>query len=340
MKGCFVCKRGSTRIPYVFGTGAGINRMEVFGELLTLCPNVIHEDNLEENRNFLAETEVILATWDMLPLCEEDLKEFFPKLEIVLYAAGSVQKFARPFLNRGIKIVSAWGSMCYPVAQFTVSCIIMANKGAFLAARAYQESGFAEGHNLATERFPGTYGTKVGILGAGMIGSLVIQMLKAYPVEIVVYDPFLSSEKAKALGVSVSGNLEEIFSQCQTISNHIADNERTRGMLDYPLFSCMNKNAAFINTGRGAQVVEADLVRALKEEPARCAILDVTFPEPVDLKSELLTLPNVVLFPHIAGYAASEVLAMADCMAEQLKKYQQGAPLDFEVTLPMLETMA
>ncbi|MFR1477023.1 MAG: NAD(P)-dependent oxidoreductase [Hydrogeniiclostridium mannosilyticum] len=68
----------------------------------------------------------------------------------------------------------------------------------------------------------------------------------------------------------------------QTISNHLANNPQTAGMLNYGLFRRMKPNATFINTGRGAQVVEADLVRA-EEEPGRTALLDVTDPvEPVD----------------------------------------------------------
>ena len=66
-------------------------------------------------------------------------------------------------------------------------------------------------------------------------------------------------------------------------------------MLNYGLFSKMLPTATFLNTGRGAQVVEADLIRALKEQPNRAAVLDVTFPEPAEADSELYTLENVFL---------------------------------------------
>ena len=242
MKGCFVCEEGSSRLNYVYAGG----RRERFMELLEICPPVIHAGNLEENRAFLKECEVMLSTWGMVPFTGGELRAYFPNLKILFYAAGSVQGFARPFLQNGIRVVSAWGAMCRPVAQFTVSCIVFANKGAFQAARLYREEGFRAGKVLATEHFPGTYGTKIGILGAGMIGSLVIEMLRGYPVEVLVYDPFLPENRAKELGVRLC-SLEEVFSECQTISNHIANNERTVGMLDYSLFSRMKDNAAFIN---------------------------------------------------------------------------------------------
>ena len=87
-------------------------------------------------------------------------------------------------------------------------------------------------------------------------------------------------------------------------------------------------------------MVETDLVRALKEEPGRFALLDVTWPEPVEPGHPFLRLPNVMLFPHIAGYAQREVLGMPDTMLEELRRYQAGEPLRFEVTMDMLDTMA
>ena len=88
-------------------------------------------------------------------------------------------------------------------------------------------------------------------------------------------------------------------------------------MLDYALFSRMPRNATFLNTGRGAQVVEADLVRALREAPDRTAVLDVTFPEPPAADSPLNALPNVFLTPHIAGSKGREVERMGAYMAEE-----------------------
>ena len=120
----------------------------------------------------------------------------------------------------------------------------------------------------------------------------------------------------------------------------MADKPQTRNILDYKLFNLMNETAAFINTGRGATVVEADLVRALKEKPLRTAILDVTLEEPIPDGHEFLSMPNVFLTPHIAGFANSEVVRLADYMLDELKRYKAGEKLLYEVTIPMLETMA
>lgn len=335
MKGCFVCQEGG-RLPYVFRSG----RDDIIKKELEMPDRIITEKNYKEYAEFLREVEVIFCTWDMVHFTKDEIQEYFPSLKLVLYGAGSVQYFGKPFLELGIGIVSCWQIMARPVAQFTVAAVMFANKGALMTMRRYRTQGY-HCNELVHNVYPGTYGTKVGILGAGAIGSIVVRELKLQNVDVMVYDPFLSEERKRLLGIEKTYSLEEIFSQCHTVSNHLANNERTRGMLNYGLFSRMGSTAAFINTGRGAQVVESDLIRALKEEPLRTAILDVTDPEPVSLGSELLSMENVFLFPHIAGYARDEVLMFPDFLIDQLCRYKQGLPIESGiVTLDMLKTMA
>ncbi len=338
-KGCYVYKALSShvnnRLEYVFGS----KHKKTISDSVEMLDTVITGDNLEENKSFLKDVEVMFSTWGMVSFTEEELKEYFPKLQVLFYAAGSVQAFARPFLNRGIKVVSAWGAMCDSVAEFTVASIIFLNKGSFFAMQDY---AVGEPYLVAKERsqtyFPGTYETKVGVLGAGMIGSKVVELLKSYSVELMVFD--IDQSKKDILGLERLYSMEEIFSECQVISNHIADNEHTRGILNYDLFKRMKPTGAFINTGRGAQVVEPDLARALKEEKNRFALLDVTWPEPMETDCSLKGLPNCMIFPHIAGYANQEVYRMTDCILEQFHKYLSSKKMDYEVSLDMLKTMA
>lgn len=119
-------------------------------------------------------------------------------------------------------------------------------------------------------------------------------------------------------------SLERIFSTCQTISNHIVNIPETIGLLNNKHFNLMIPNATFINTGRGAQVVECDLIKALKTEPARTAVLDVTYLEPVERDSEFLKMDNVILTSHIAGSMCNEVVRMSLYMAEEFVRYEKG----------------
>ncbi|MFQ9799880.1 MAG: NAD(P)-dependent oxidoreductase [Clostridia bacterium] len=173
----------------------------------------------------------------------------------------------------------------------------------------------------------------------GVIGRYLIGLLRNFCLETVVFDPFLSDEDATSLGVKKC-SLEEIFSTCSVISNHLANNEQTKGMLNGRLFDLMADNATFINTGRGAQVVEADLIRALQEHPNRTALLDVTDPEPALPDSPFYTMDNVFLTPHRAGSVEDEVRRMAEFMVEDYQRVLRGEPSPDEVTLDMLKTMA
>lgn len=299
---------------------------------------ILSFDELEANRDLVKDTRFIFSTWGMPSMTEAQIDYYFPALEVVFYGAGSVQGFARSFLNKNIRVFSAWAANAVPVAEFAVSQIILANKGYFQLHRRYSQS-----HRESVEyanTFPGNYGVQVGLLGAGMIGKYVIGLLKPYNVKIKVFDPFLSDEKAKELGVEKT-TLEDIFANCQTISNHLANNAQTKGMLDYRLFSLMKKNATFINTGRGAQVVAQDLMRALKECPERTALLDVTDPtEPLAPDSEYWNYDNIYLTPHRAGSATDEIRRMGVYMFEEYERLINSKPVRYEVTLDMLATMS
>lgn len=307
-------------------------------QLTYITDEVYTEAKFEADPDCAKGVKYLFSTWGMPRFTEEQIKRYLPDLECVFYGAGSVQGFARPFMNLGIKVFSAWGANGVPVAEVSLAQILLANKGFFNAQR-YSKRGDRQGASIANHKYPGNYNCKVGIIGAGMIGSLVCEMLKKFDVEVLVFDPFASDEKLEALGAK-RATLEELFSQCQTISNHLANNPQTVGMLNYDLFSKMLPSATFINTGRGAQVVEADLVRALQEEPDRFAILDVTLPEPPVEGHEFYSLPNVVLTPHLAGSFNNEVARMGKFMCDEFLAYEKGEATKYEVSMKMLETMA
>lgn len=279
----------------------------------------------------------LFSTWGMPAFTEAEIYTF-PALECVFYAAGSVQGFARTFLTCGVRVFSAWAANAVPVAEYAAAQIILANKGFFGSSVRFKAGDYdaARAHHTA---FRGNYGQKVGLLGAGMIGKLVIEKLRAYRLDVCVFDPFLPDETAQALKVR-KVSLPEIFRECGVVSNHLANNAQTVGMLDYSLFSLMPENGVFLNTGRGAQVVEEDLCRALREKPGRFAVLDVTTTEPPEPGHPFYQLDNVLLTPHIAGSSGDETHRMAEYMLDEFLRLEAQEPLHYEVTEAMLKTMA
>lgn len=295
--------------------------------------------DLVSNPSLFSDTEIIFSSWGMPALSEDEIKNYLPNLKCVFYAAGSVQRFARPFLNCGVRVFSAWAANAIPVAEYTVAQIILANKGFFTLSRLLSEKKLDEARNIK-HSYSGNYKEKIGLIGCGMIGSHVARLLQQYELEVMVFDPFLSDARAEKLKVKKC-SLDEIFKTCGVVSNHMANNEQTKGMLTYSHFSAMRPFAAFINTGRGEQVVEADLVRVLTERADLTAVLDVTYPEPAKPEHPFYTLPNCFLTPHIAGnIVAGEQVRMVEYMLEEYRCYASGAPCKYEVNLEMLKTMA
>ncbi len=305
-----------------------------------LEPTLYTKDDVLKDPQAFSKVENIFTTWGMPAFTEEEIRTALPSLKAVYYAAGSVRYFAAPFLSCGVRVHSAWAANAVPVAEYTTAQILLANKGFFKSCRlCSKERALRDEAKRYAEEKSGNFDASIGIIGAGMIGKMVIRALKSYDLKVLAYDKFLSKEELAALGAE-KVTLDELFSRCDTISNHIANLPETAGMLRYEHFSRMKKNATFINTGRGAQVVEEDLLRALLEEPDRTAILDVTDPEPPFENSKLYNLPNVFLTPHIAGSSGNEVRRMGEYMLEEYRRGVRNERFLYEVTPKMLETMA
>ena len=329
MKSIFLCnKKNSVEKVYA----------ESFDKLPDVEKKVYTSAEVIAEPEKFAEVEYVFSTWGMPSMSEEEIKKCFPSLKCVFYAAGSVQAFARPFLACGVKVFSAWAANAVPVVEYTLAQIILANKGFFAHSREMKK-GNREAGKIMKAAYPGNYGENVGIIGVGMIGAQVAERLQSYKLNVLAFDPFLSDERAKSLSIK-KASLDEIFSTCRVVTNHMANNEQTKGMLDYKYFSKMLPYSTFINTGRGAQVVEDDLVRVLEERPDVTAILDVTYPEPPAEGHAFYSLPGCFLTPHIAGSLVNETHRMAEYIIEEYERYISGESCRYEVSLKMLETMA
>ncbi len=295
------------------------------------------EDLISSPEKF-SDVRFIFSTWSMPKLTEDEIKKYLPKLECVFYAAGSVKYFAEPFLKLGIRVFSSWEANGIPVAEYSAAQIILAAKGFFKLQNVKSPEQYRSSKKYF-RNYRGTYFTSVGLLGAGMIGKHVIRILKNYDVNILVFDPFMSEEKAEELGVR-KVELPELFRRSNVVSNHLADNEHTKGIINYELLKTMPPFSSIINTGRGAQIVTDDLIRHLKERDDVFALLDVTDPEPLNIESELYKLDNCTITSHIAGSSGSEFHRLAQFQLEEYRRYIHGEAQKYEITLDMLPRLA
>jgi phosphoglycerate dehydrogenase-like enzyme len=317
----------------VYGGG----RREKVAALTDLYPHVVNARNFAEHAPGLGDVEVIFATWG-LPSFTDAHFAAMPKLRAVFYAAGNVKAFATPLVERGVVLVSAWAANAIPTAELVLSQILLACRGYFRSVRQY-----AATHDLAAAkdfRRTGAAGETVGLIGTGFIAQRLARHLHAFGFRLLASasDPFLTDERAREMGVE-KVTLEELFARSYVVSNHVPDLPSTKHILGGDLFARMRDGATFINSGRGAQVVEADLARVLAARPDLTALLDVTAPEPPAADSPLWRLPNVVMSPHIGGTIGDEVVRLADCVLEEFDAWRAGRPLRYQVTREVLASM-
>lgn len=171
-------------------------------------------------------------------------------------------------------------------------------------------------------------GKKVGLIGFGNIAQEVAKRLKlGFEMEVTALVREFIPEKHKyahEIGVNINTSMEEVFSHSDFISLHIPLNEQTRYSIDQKYFSLMKPSAFLVNTSRGAVVNQDDLYRALNEGMIAGAGLDVFDTEPPSKDLPLLSLPNVVLTPHVGGTTVECNYVMATTVAENVINILNG----------------
>lgn len=143
-------------------------------------------------------------------------------------------------------------------------------------------------------------GKTLGIIGCGNIGSRLAKKALACEMNVLCYDPYKPAKDFPE-GVEVVRDLDRIFKESDYVSLHTPATSITRNMVNKERLAMMKPTAFLINTARGAVVVEEDLYEACKNGVIAGAGLDAIRKEPVDPKNPLLTLDNVIIYPHIGG---------------------------------------
>jgi len=180
------------------------------------------------------------------------------------------------------------------------------------------------------------YGKTLGVLGMGRIGSEVAKRAQAFGMKVLGYDPFLTEERAKAIGVEIS-DLDGVYRSADFISVHMPVTDQTRGMLNSAAFAKMKPGVRIVNCARGEIIVEADLIAALDSKKVALAGLDVFAVEPLPADHPFRKHPGIVLTPHLG---ASTGEAQEKCgieVAEVIAGYLLTGEVRNAVNLPYLD---
>lgn len=180
-------------------------------------------------------------------------------------------------------------------------------------------------------------GKTLGIIGCGNIGSLVLKKMIGFGMKILVCDPYLSEERYKELGIE-HVPFDDILKESDIITIHVPVTEETRGMFHMDKFRLMKKTAVIINTARGPVLSTDDLITALKTGIISGAGIDVYETEPPAPDSEIITMDNVILSPHIAWYSEEGGWDIRYMIMDDVKSFLEGKPPRFVVNPEVLES--
>jgi D-3-phosphoglycerate dehydrogenase len=164
------------------------------------------------------------------------------------------------------------------------------------------------------------------IIGFGKIGTRSARRFAAMETHVLVYDPYMYSETIRGSGYEPVDDLDAAVARADFITIHCPKTPETIGLFDAARISKMKRTAFLVNTARGGIVDEKALYDALKNNRIAGAALDVFVEEPTPNDNPLLTLPNFIAAPHVAGVTKEAVDRMAIVAVQNILSVLDGKP--------------
>ena len=231
---------------------------------------------------------------------------------------------------RGIVVMNTPGANAIAVAELTLA-LMLALARQLPKANAALHQGKWEKKSLEGRELRGT---TLGILGLGRIGQEVARRARAFGMDLIAYDPFVSPAVARENGVRLV-ELEELWPAADYITLHVGLTAQTQGILNAATLAKIKKGARIVNCARGELIVDADLAAAVTSGHIAGAALDVFHHEPLK-NSPFFALDNIILTPHIAGSTRESQEAVGIQIARQVRDYLKLGIAQNAINLPSL----
>jgi D-3-phosphoglycerate dehydrogenase len=229
--------------------------------------------------------------------------------------------------KQGVMVVNAPQSNVLSAAEHTMALILSIARNvpqahSALVAGRWERSKW-EGIELA--------GKTLGILGLGRIGTLVAQRARAFDMRLVAYDPYISAERGRELGVEMT-TLERVVEQADVLTIHLPKNKETTGIINADMLKRAKRSLRIVNVARGGIADENDLAEALRDGTIAGAALDVFAKEPTT-ESPLFGLGNIVVTPHLGASTREAQDRAGEVVADMVQLALNGDFVPFAVNL-------
>ena len=237
--------------------------------------------------------------------------------------------------KRGVMVVNAPQSNVLSAAEHTVALLLSQARNipqadSDLKAGAWNRTRW-EGVEL--------HGKTLGVVGLGRVGVLVAQRLLAFGMQLLAYDPYVSADRARQLGVTLVPTVEDLVRQADFLTVHLPKTPETMGLIGADLLAQAKPTLRIVNTARGGIIDEIALAEALAEGRIAGAALDVFAAEPTT-ESPLFGLPNVVVTPHLGASTVEAQDKAGQTIAEQVVLALRGEFVPYAVNLAAKEASA
>ncbi|MFY9638953.1 MAG: phosphoglycerate dehydrogenase [Methanobacterium sp.] len=254
------------------------------------------------------------------------------KLKVIARAGVGVDNVdVQAATERGVMVINAPESTSITVAEHTMGLILALSRKIAIADSSVKNGKWEKSRFMGIE----LNGKTLGVIGMGRIGSQVVTRSKAFGMETIVYDPYITEKTASELGVTVV-DLETLIKNSDVMTIHVPLTSETKHLIAREQLEMMKNNAFLVNCARGGIINEDDLYEALATGKIRGAGLDVFENEPPE-DSPLLGLDNVVLTPHIAASTSEAQRDAAIIVANEIKKvFMEQSPKNV-INMPVLD---
>ena len=231
--------------------------------------------------------------------------------------------------KKGIVVMNTPGGNSISVAEHTIALLLS------LARYLPEASSSAKQGKWEKRQFTGfeLKDKTLGVVGLGRIGIEVVRRAKAFQMNLVVYDPFVSERLAKDLNVKMV-SLDQLLAGSDIITLHVPLVEGTRNLVNAQSIARMKNGVRLINTARGELIQEDDLAAALNSGKVAAAALDVFSVEPPNAEHPLLRHPHVIATPHIAASTLEAQETVGVEIAEQVRDFLKEGVIRNAVNFP------
>jgi len=229
--------------------------------------------------------------------------------------------------RRGIVVANAPESNTLSAAEHTLGLLLALARNIPQAHAALRDGRWERSKWGGVELADKT----LGVLGFGRIGRLVARRALAFEMKVLAYDPFVSSDRFRELGVE-GGTLDEVLAGADFLTLHLPLTEETRGSIDAAAIERMRDGVRIVNAARGELVDEQALIASLESGKVAGAAIDVFAREPYD--GPLLGAPNVVVTPHLAASTEEAQDRAGVIVAEQVAAALDGGLVMNAVNIP------